>query len=78
MDRSAMERSRMIDLLVAIATGVLTSPGPLQRLAFDAPNLLMGAFPFVIIPAFGVPVWLLLHLYSLRGLAVKMKGNRKE
>lgn len=60
----------MIDLLVAVATGLLTSPGPLEHLAFDAPNLLMGAFPFVIIPAFGVPVWLLLHLYSLRGLTL--------
>src|SRR5574341_357733 len=60
----------IIDLLVTIATGVLTSPGAFQRLAFDTPNLLMSTFPFVIIPAFGVPVWLLLHLFSLRGRAL--------
>jgi hypothetical protein len=58
----------ILDLLLAIALGVLTSPGQLQRFAFDTPNLLMSAYPFVVIPVFGVPVWLLLHLVSLRGL----------
>ncbi len=61
----------IIDLLVAVATGVLTSPGQFQFFAFDAPNLLMSTFPFVIISAFGVPVWLLLHFFSLRRLMVR-------
>ena len=65
----------IIDLLVAIATGVLTSPGILHCLALNTPNLLMSTFPFVIIPAFGVPVWLLLHMFSLRGLALHEKGK---
>jgi hypothetical protein len=58
----------ILDLLVAITLGVLTSPGQLHRLAFDTPNLVMSAYPFVLVPAFGVPVWLLLHFFSLREL----------
>lgn len=60
------------DLLIAVATGVLTSPGPLHIFALETPNLLMSAYPFAIIPAFGVPVWVLLHFFSLRGL---LKGK---
>jgi len=58
----------IIDLLLAITLGVLTSPGQLHYLAFDTPNLLMSAYPFVLVPVFGVPVWLLLHFFSLREL----------
>lgn len=61
----------IIDLLIAVATGVLTSPGPFHFLALETPNLLMSAYPFAIIPAFGVPVWVLLHFFSLRGLMLK-------
>lgn len=56
------------DLVVALTTGFLTSPSPLQRLALDAPNTLIGAFPLVIIPVFLVPLSLLLHFASLRKL----------
>jgi hypothetical protein len=56
------------DLVVAVATGFLTSPSPLQRLAFDAPNKLIGAFPLVMIPVFLVPLSILLHLASLQKL----------
>ena len=58
----------ILDLLLAITLGVLTSPGQLHRLALNTPNLLMSAYPFVLIPAFGVPIWLLLHFFSLREL----------
>lgn len=57
------------DLLVAIAMGAATSPGPGQLLAHDAPNLLISAFPLVMVPTFAVPLALLLHgivLWRLR------------
>jgi hypothetical protein len=56
------------DLVVAITTGFLSSPSPLQKLAFDRPNELISAFPLVMIPVFLVPIALLLHLASLRKL----------
>ncbi|TCL64122.1 hypothetical protein [Rhizobium sp. BK251] len=56
------------DLAVAVTLGALTSPGPLQRFAFDHPNLSTGAYPMAIIPAFTVPTSLILHALSLRQL----------
>jgi hypothetical protein len=53
------------DLVIAVSTGFLSSPGPLQLLALDHPNLLISAFPLVMIPAFAVPLSLILHGLSL-------------
>src|SRR6516165_2575777 len=57
------------DLVVAIAMGAMTSPGQAHLLAFDAPNLLMTAYPLVMVPTFAVPLALMLHglvLWRLR------------
>jgi hypothetical protein len=56
------------DLIVAVGTGFLTSPSPIQMLAFDAPNDLISAFPLVMVPVFLVPLSILLHLASLKKL----------
>lgn len=58
----------LADLAVALTTGFLTSPSPLQRLAFDAPNVLIGRYPLVMVPVFLVPLAILLHLASLQKL----------
>jgi hypothetical protein len=58
----------LTDLVVAVSTGFLTSPSPLQLLAFDRPNLLVASFPMVMIPVFLVPLAVLLHLASLERL----------
>jgi hypothetical protein len=60
------------DLIVALSFGIMTVPGPLQTLAFDHPNLLVGTYPTVLTPAFAVPLSLILHgisLWQLRRLA---------
>jgi hypothetical protein len=49
------------DLVVAIAMGAMTSPGRVHLLALDAPNLLMTAYPLVMVPTFAVPLALMLH-----------------
>jgi hypothetical protein len=56
------------DLTIAVTLGALTAPGPLQALALDHPNLLVGAYPTVMTPAFAVPLSLILHGLSLRQL----------
>lgn len=58
----------LADLIAAIATGFLSSPSRFQMLAFDAPNLLVSAFPLAMIPVYLVPLFMLLHLASLRKL----------
>jgi hypothetical protein len=56
------------DLVVAVTTGFLTSPSPLQLLALDRPNELISSFPLAMIPVFLVPLSVLLHLASLQKL----------
>jgi hypothetical protein len=57
------------DLVVALTMGAMTSPGRAHLFAFDAPNLLISSYPFVMVPTFGVPLALMLHglvLWRLR------------
>jgi hypothetical protein len=65
------------DLFVAIGTGFLSAPGPLQRFSFDAPNVLVGRYPLVMIPLFAVPLSLLLHACSIAKLTHDHSGSAK-
>jgi hypothetical protein len=56
------------DLVVAVTTGFLTSPSPVQLLALDRPNELITSFPLAMVPVFVVPLSMLLHLASLEKL----------
>jgi uncharacterized membrane protein len=55
----------LADLIIALATGFLTSPSPFQMFAFDHPNELISVFPLVLIPTFLVPLAIILHIFSL-------------
>lgn len=55
----------LTDFAVAIATGIMTSPGPAHVLALGHPNVQIAMFPAVMIPAFAVPNLMLLHVLSL-------------
>jgi hypothetical protein len=57
----------ILDLVNAVTIGALTTPGPLQLIVPDRANL-VAAYPLVLIPAFAVPLSLLLHATSLRQL----------
>ena len=61
------------DLVQAVALGFLTAPSRYQLLALNAPNFAIGAFPLVIIPTFGVPLSMLLHIVSLKQLEAIQK-----
>lgn len=66
----------ILDLMVALTTGFLSSPSRLQMFAFSAPNELIGAFPLAMIPVFVVPLSILLHLASLRKLGQTQTGRQ--
>jgi hypothetical protein len=53
------------DLVIALTTGFLSSPSRFQIFSLDAPNVLIGSFPLVMIPIFAVPLSIVLHLASL-------------
>jgi hypothetical protein len=52
----------ILDLLVAVTIGALTATG---RIPVDVPNAATTSFPLVMIPAFAVPLSLILHGVSL-------------
>lgn len=56
----------LIDLTSAIAVGILYSNGPLGVLRSDLSTMLMVTFPVNLIPTFFVPLFILLHLLSLK------------
>jgi hypothetical protein len=58
----------LADLVIAVATGFLTPPSPFQVFSLEAPNLLIGALPLVMIPIYAVPLSIVLHLASLTKL----------
>lgn len=55
-------------LLNVVIHAVLAVPGPLQRLAFDQPNVAVLYFPFVWLPGFIVPAVLFTHLVNIKQL----------
>jgi hypothetical protein len=58
----------LLDLVIGLTLGFLSSPTPLQRFAFDHPNTLISTYPLVMIPVFVVPLSFVLHILSLRQL----------
>lgn len=62
----------LLTWIVVIST--LSSPFPLQQLAFDQPNIGILYFPFSLLPTFVVPLVYFTHLVSLRTLGKKGKN----
>ena len=58
----------IVDLLVAISIGTMTQPGRLNFIPVDIVNIVGTTYPLVMIPAFAVPLSLILHGVSLRQL----------
>lgn len=56
----------IVDLVVAVTLGFLSSPGRFQILSLGDPNEMVSAYPLVMIPVFAVPLSILLHVCSLR------------
>jgi hypothetical protein len=66
------------DLANALTLGFLSTPGPFQLLAHDHPNLLVGEYPTAMIPAFAVPLSLILHGVSLWQLRRRSRTRAAE
>ncbi|MCU0341445.1 MAG: hypothetical protein MUE30_16320 [Spirosomaceae bacterium] len=55
-------------LLNIVVNAFLSAPSPIQRFAFDQPNVAILNFPFSWLPTFVVPIVLFGHLASIRQL----------
>jgi hypothetical protein len=56
----------ILDLVVAVTTGFITTPSVL--FSYEPPNELISVFPLVLVPIYLVPLAILLHLASLAKL----------
>lgn len=65
-----------LGLLINIVTNALFSaPSPIQKFAFDQPNIAILNFPFNWLPTFIVPIVLFGHLASIRQLLKQKNKN---
>ena len=58
----------LVSLLNIVMNALLSAPTPLQRFAFEQPNVAILHFPFVWLPGCVVPLVLLAHLAAIRRL----------
>mgnify|MGYP005997470619 CR=1 FL=1 len=54
----------LADFVVAVSIGIMTSPGFMQVMAFDNPNII-NAYPLALFPEFIVPIFAAFQLFSL-------------
>lgn len=69
----------MADLLTAVTLGVGSAPGSLVRFIHEAPGSgAIATFPWVLVPAFFVPLYLLTHVAIFAGLAASAPASVDE
>ena len=64
-------------LLNVVITALLSAKTPFQKFAFDQPNVGIGYFPFVLLPALVVPIVLLSHVASLKQLLKRAPNQHR-
>ena len=65
----------IVDLVLAVSLGVLSSPTPVGILAGDVTTRLMAVFPLSLIPTFLVPLFLIFHLICLSRVRKESLGR---
>jgi hypothetical protein len=58
----------LLALANVVTRAVLTSPGPFNIIRTEVPNLMISTFPFLFIPAFFVPLAVVLHVLAIRAI----------
>jgi hypothetical protein len=63
----------LLALTNVVIRAVLTAPGPFNLIHAEVPNLMMGAFPFMFIPGFFVPLAVVLHVLAIRAISSRLR-----
>jgi hypothetical protein len=58
----------LIALANVVVRAVLTAPGPLNLIHAEVPDRMIGTFPYLFIPAFFVPLAVVLHVLAIRAI----------
>lgn len=63
----------LLALANVVTRSVLTAPGPFNLIHAEVPNMMMSTFPYLFIPAFFVPLAVVLHILAIKsGLKAKL------
>ena len=65
----------LLALINVVTRAVLTTPGPLNLIHTEIPNLMMGTFPFLFVPAFFVPLAVALHVLAIQGIINRLRAT---
>jgi hypothetical protein len=63
----------LLALANVVARAVLTAPGRVNLIHAETPNLMMGTFPFLLIPGFFVPLAVALHVLAIQGIISRLR-----
>jgi uncharacterized membrane protein len=63
----------LLALTNVVIRAVLTAPGPFNLIHAEVPNLMMGAFPFMFIPTFFVPLAVVLHVLAIWAIRSRLR-----
>ena len=63
----------LLALTNVVIRAVLTVPGPLNLIHTEIPNRMFGAFPFMFIPGFFVPLAVTLHVLAIRAISTRLR-----
>lgn len=56
-----------------VVRAVMTAPGPLNHIHTQVPNLMMGRFPYLLIPGFLMPLAVVLHVLAIQSVRRQLK-----
>ena len=62
----------LLALANVVIRAVATTPGPLNLIHAEVPNLMFGTFPFMFIPGFFVPMAVVLHTLAIRAISGRL------
>jgi len=65
----------LLSLANVVSRAVLTAPGPFSLIHTEVPNRLIGTFPFLFIPAFFVPLAVVLHVLAIRAISSRLRAE---
>ncbi len=57
-----------------VVRAILTAPGPLHRMHAEVPNLMFATLPYTFIPAFFVPMAVVLHVLAIRSAVAVLQS----
>jgi hypothetical protein len=66
----------LLSLLNVAARAVLSSPGPLNLIHAEVPNVAFGSFPFGLIPGFMAPLAFATHMLTFRALRLAGQSSK--